>query len=237
MISMEDEKGRRWYEDGIQRYLSVTTAIQLIAELSGERGEYDGLPSEAMRIHRAEGNGCHQAALNWLALQKGWITEFVPPIWPAGHPDLQRWKNIMTHALNGIAEWSHRRQFIVDTIEQPSICPVWGFAGCPDCSGTLLYQFTPRKVRRIPVVVELKFTAELLDSHRTQVCSYGLLDDYRRTKKNPSGAVLGFLLRIDRNNGDVEEEVVRFDSRPREINVMKSAINVLRYTMSKRMAI
>ena len=197
MLLAEDHDGVRLYRDTA----TGRTAISVTARAKQALQEGDTY-AYTDPLHALEGEGGHTVALNWLAFHHHWVDTFTMPVKPAAHPDERRWDNVMANALIGAQEWFDNRQVVPLAIEQPSANWRWGVAGCPD----LLCELTWKK-RRVVALVELKFTAALILAHRVQLRLYRCLDGYRVAR-------MGFLVRISRDTGQVEERPVFWDENP-----------------------
>jgi hypothetical protein len=196
MLIPEDCDGRRIYRDTAtgKTAESVTSRARTVC---ADTFTYDPM-------HGLEGEGCHQAALNWLAYRHGWLTEFAMPEQPADHDDARRWKNVMANGLIGAQAWFEQREVVPVVIEQPSVNWRYGIAGCPDLKAMVTWH-----QRRVMAVIELKFTAALILAHRLQLRLYRWLDGYEDAR-------MGFLVRISRDDGRVEECPVFWNENPEQ---------------------
>jgi hypothetical protein len=192
----EDLNGRRIYRDTTtgRTAESVTARARAVV---GDTFAYD--PISAL-----EGEGAHMAALNWLAYRQGWLSTFALPGAPQAHPDPHRWGYVMASALQGAVEWFTRREVVPLLSEEPSVNWRYGIAGCPDLKALVTWH-----QRRVVALVELKFTAALLMAHRLQLRLYRRLEGYEDAR-------MGFLVRISRDDGKVEECPVFWDEHPEQ---------------------
>lgn len=178
-------------------YVSVTSAMQIVKRLLDEPPDCYGLPALA-KIHMAEGEACHRACLDWLAFSKGWLPSFTPPPYdPLAHPDKQRWVNVLCVAIQAFQEWVAKHDVEPIGIEQEVFSSAYGLVGHVDL---VCWMTGPSGVRQ-KVVVDLKFTASILETHRLQVRCYSRLDGLR-------DASYGLIWKCDRNTGQSTTETV-----------------------------
>ncbi len=179
----------RTIEQNGQRYVSVTSAMKLVKQLLGEEPDYFGPLAD---IHAAEGSACHAICLNWLAMEYKLIPSFEVPVKPDIHPDNARWLCVLQNALLGFQEFCKQHDVVPIGIEQESFSKIYGLVGHLD----LYCELTIRTVRktRVKAVVDLKFVASILESHRLQVRCYGRLDGFR-------DAQVGLLYHHNRTTG------------------------------------
>lgn len=154
-------------------YVGVTSAMKLIKHLLQEPEEYYGSPALA-KIHAVEGTACHAACLDWLAYTFHWLPTYEPPPWPKGHDDQRRWMNILHAAVKGFGEFIAQYEVEPIAIEQEAFSRTYGLVGHAD-----LYCSLKWKRSRIKAVIDLKFVASLMESHRLQVRCYGRLDGFK----------------------------------------------------------
>lgn len=181
--------GIRCYSDGTAHtFVSVTAAMSIVKTLLNEPEDHYGPPALA-RIHRLEGTGAHQAALDFLAHAVGWLPDYVPTPCPDLHGDPRRWANVMCAAQQGFAEFIQQYEVEPLGIEQSSTSHTYGLGGTVD-----LYCWMKRKSRRVRAIVDLKFVSALMASHQLQVRCYSRLDGFRE-------ANAGYLFHANRNTG------------------------------------
>ncbi|MGH8103789.1 MAG: hypothetical protein ACREJQ_04625 [bacterium] len=168
--------------------MSVTSAMKIVKEILGEPPDNFG-PQALAKIHALEGTACHAAALDWLAHAHGWLPTYEPPAWPKEHGDERRWWNVLSLAIKGFQEFVTQYEVEPIGIEQESFSSAHGLVGHLDLFCTLKY-----KRHRVKGVVDLKFVAALLESHKLQVRTYGRLDGFK-------DAQLGLLFHGNRTTG------------------------------------
>ena len=189
MLFGDNIRARCVEKDG-RLYVGVTTAMQLVKQLLGEESDSYG-PAALSRIHCAEGSGCHAVCLDWLAHAHGLLPEFVPPAWPSDvHPDEARWHNVMANALTGFQAFCEEYAVVPIGIEQEAFSAAYGLVGHVD----LYCELTWMKKRR-RAVIDLKFCASLMESHKIQLRCYSKLDGIK-------DAQIGLLYQSNRNIGD-----------------------------------
>lgn len=169
------------------RYVSVTSAMQYVKTIIGEKPDYYGPDAQ---IHAAEGEGCHRICLDWLAFKHGFIPEHHVPEKPGIHPDEVRWREVLDRAL--YAFHSFETEFSVDPIgiEQADFSKTYGLVGHID----LPCYFTIPGRRRMKGPIDLKFTRTILEGHRLQVRCYGRLDGMK-------GSQMGGIFQCNRDTG------------------------------------
>lgn len=201
MLIPEEINGRRIYRDETGRTaLSVSWIARDVVK--PEHEEYDGQGfSTLMQMHTDEGNGCHAAALGWLALQAGWIQSFTVPEKPPLHPNERRWRNVLANAVAGFQDWCQKRDVIPSLIEESSVNWTYGLAGCPDLKCSLDY-----RGRRVMSLVDLKF-GQPQQFHHVQVRLYRHLEGFDDCR-------MGFLVYISRDDGSVKEVPVFWNEYP-----------------------
>ena len=222
MLTHTDHKGKRVYHDATGcSYVSVTSAIRIIAYRLGEPDPYDHVSESLRRIHQLEGEACHAACLNWLAFAHGLLPHWAPPEWPAyAHPDQDRWRNVMAAAVQAFQGWAEARHVALPVIEHASVNRHFGLAGRPD-----LFAIVDWRGRRTPGLIDLKFVGALQRSHEIQVRLYGKLEAFTDAK-------IGFLLRIDRATAQVEERVVFLNERPDDVAAAINASQLERWALT-----
>lgn len=167
-------------------YVGVTSAMKLVKELLGESPDYYG-PGAA--FHAMEGTACHAICLDWLAAEHQWIPAFEHPTWPTEHGDEGRWNTVMHTTLTGFQEFVAEYKVVPIAIESEGFSFAHGLVGHVD----LLAELTWKK-RRTIMVIDLKFVASLMSSHRLQLICYSRLDSVK-------GVHRGLLYHANRNTG------------------------------------
>jgi hypothetical protein len=202
MLIPEEINGRRIYcdQDTGRKALSVTWIAKDVVAPDGDEYGGHGL-SALMQMHSMEGEGCHAAALGWLAMQAGWVHTFTVPEKPALHPDERRWNNVIANAVAGFSQWCEQREVIPYAIEQPSVNWRYGIAGCPDLKCSLEY-----RGKRVMALPDLKF-GKPMEAHHVQVRLYRHLDGYEDCR-------MGFLVYISRDDGTVKEVPIFWSEYP-----------------------
>jgi len=195
MIITKQTRSRCVEKDG-QLYVGVTSAMKLVRQLLGEPEESYGPPA-LMKIHCAEGTGCHATCLNWLAFTNGLIPSFTPVPWnPMEHPDEHRWNNVMFNALVGFTEFCDQYKVTPIGIEQEAFSKAYGLVGHVDLFCELTW-----KGKRKKAVIDLKFVTTLMESHRLQLRCYSKLSGI-------NDAQIGLLYHADRYLGIWRIELV-----------------------------
>ncbi len=200
-------------------YVGVTSAMKLVKELLGEEPESYGPPALA-KIHALEGQACHQACLNWLACHAGWVSSYRPPAWePAKHPDERQWTNVIANALEGFMEFVEGYQVEPIGIEMEILSKPLGLVGHMD-----LMCFLQWKKHRMKAIVDLKFVAKILESHRLQV----------RTYHSICKANLGLIFHGDRGLGTWRIEPVDLTTGLADVSAVSMAARLFAWGEAKR---
>jgi hypothetical protein len=172
-------------------YVSVTSAMKAVKERLGEEADSYG-PAALMKVHCAEGEGCHRVCLDWLAHQAGWLPEYHPPMRPPEHPDGARWTSVLCAALEQFQAFC--LQYAVEPIgiEQESFGTglMAGIVGHLD-----LFCWLDWRGRRVKAIMDLKFVAKILETHFLQVRTYYRLPGFRE-------ASVGLLFHGNRDGGE-----------------------------------
>lgn len=190
-----------------KQYVSVTSAMKLVQQMLKEPEDvFDRDP-----IHRLEGTGCHAACLDWLAHAFHWIPSYHPPAWPKGHDDPRRWHAVIHAAQTGFQQFVEHYEVEPIGIEQQSLSSTYGLVGHLDLFCSMRY-----KRSRVKAVVDLKFVAALMESHRLQVRCYGRLDGFR-------DANIGLLYHADRSTGLWKLEFVNLNEKLEDVAAVSYA--------------
>lgn len=168
-------------------YVSVTSAMQLVKTILGEKEDYYGADADK---HAAEGEGCHRICLDWLATQHGFLPEWHIPPMPEIHPDRHRWNWVLDSSLNAFQEFVKLYQVEPIGIEQEDRSKTYGLIGHIDLPAF----FTVPGRRRMKGPIDLKFTSTVQESHHLQVRCYGRLDGMK-------GSQLGGIFNCNRDTG------------------------------------
>ncbi len=197
-------------KDG-RTFVSVTSAMRLIKHILDEPEDCYG-PSALARFHALEGEACHAACLNWLAKAYNWIPQYELPPWPeAQHHDQQRWHNVISTALMGFMEFCDQYEVEPLGIEQEAWSKPLGLVGHIDLLCKLQWG-TSRAI----AVIDLKFVAHILETHRLQVRCYSRLDGIK-------GAHLGLIYQGNRETGHCQIEPVDLTSNLNDVAAVANA--------------
>ena len=224
MQALKDRlEGVRYHRahDG-QTFVSVTSAMRLVKILLNEPDDFYGPPALAKlaKVHALEGTGAHSASLDWLAHAFGWLPEYTPPKWPEAHGDERRWTNVMHQAQKGFAEFVEQFEVEPIGIEQEVFASMYGLYGHVD-----LYCSMKRKRSRVKAVVDLKFVASLMESHRLQTRCYG---------KCIPGTNIGILYHANRNTGIWKIEEVDLTQGLDDVAAVANAARLYRWAEEKK---
>jgi len=172
-----------------RQYVSVTSAMGLVKWLLNEPDDYTGINAYDMRRHQLEGTACHAVALDWLAQRHGLVPDHTVPVWPSEHGDERRWQNVLYKAQVNFQEFCQQYDVEPIGIEQESFSSAYGLVGHLDLHCLLRW-----KRSRVKAVVDLKFVANIMESHRLQVRCYGRLDGFKDSQ-------IGLLFHSSRTTG------------------------------------
>lgn len=215
-------KIHRTIEDGGRQYVSVTSAMAIMKTLIGEPPDSYGPPALAA-MHAAEGQAAHAICLDWLAVKHGWLPELtLPPRDPVVHPDEQRWANVLCVALAAFQQWTEEYQVEPIGIEQEAFSAAYGLVGHAD-----LFCWITRGFKKKKVVVDLKFTTSILETHRLQVRCYSRLDGLKE-------ALYGMIWQCDRNTGTYKPEVVQLTQCLDDVAAVSHAAHLWAWKERKR---
>jgi hypothetical protein len=203
-------------------YVSVTSAMRLVKRILNEPEDCYG-PAALAKVHMAEGEACHRACLDWLAFSKGWLPSFTPPPYdPLVHPNKQRWTNVLCVAVQAFQEWIERARVEPIGIEQEAFSKTYGLVGHVD----LVCWVGDGKARR-KLVVDLKFTSSVLESHRLQVRCYNRLDGLQ-------DAAQGLIWQCDRNTGRWTTETIGLTQNLDDVMAVSHAAHLWAWQQRKR---
>jgi hypothetical protein len=209
----EKQDGPRVYRDEHGRlFVGVTSAMALVKTLLNELDDFAGVPKSILAVHAYEGESCHRACLDWLAFTNRLLPSFQPPEWNASiHPDKDRFLSVICNALQGWQEFVDKYEVEPLGIEVEGISPTYGFCGHVDLPCALTW-----KGKRRNTILDLKFTASILESHRLQVRCYSKLDPFK-------GYHMGMIFQGDRTVGDWRIEPVDLNGNPHDLQAVSMA--------------
>ena len=214
-------KPRTTVHEGRQ-YVSVTSAMSLVKRILGEPDDYVGINPQDLLMHQLEGTACHAVCLDWLAHKYGWLPDCGAQAFPAAHQDEPRWHNVLHAALVGFQDFVEQYDVVPIGIEQPSFSQAYGLVGHLDLYCTLQW-----KRSRIKAVIDLKFVAGLLESHRLQVRCYGRLDGFKDSQ-------MGFLYHANRSTGVWKLEPVHLQANLEDVAAVANAARLYSWAQEKK---
>jgi hypothetical protein len=201
-------------------YLGVTSGMKVLRQQIGEPDDYFG---PLGNIHAAEGEGCHRICLDWLAAKHGWLPDYGFPKRPEIHPDENRWVSVLSRSLHAFRSFVEQYKVRPIGIEQEDFSSTFGLVGHID----LPCYFTIPGRREMKGPVDLKFTASILRSHKTQVCCYGKLDGMR-------GSQMGGIFHCNRDTGAWQFVPVNLMEGLRHVMAVSYAAKVWAYGEEER---
>jgi hypothetical protein len=213
----------RTTERDYRTYLGVTSAMAHLKTILGEPPDYYGAD---MRIHAAEGEGCHRICLDWLAWKTGRLPEWTYPIKPEFHPSSERWFAVLERCLNGFQEFVAAYKIDPIGIEQEDFSTYYNLVGHIDLPAFFDLKRYNRTLR-VKGPIDLKFTASILESHRLQVRTYGRLDGMR-------GTSFGGIFHCNRDTGIWKFEEVSLVTNLDDVQAVQFAAVLYNWGKKKR---
>lgn len=139
-------------------YVRVSTILKIIDN------SYQDIPETVMEIARQRGTDLHGLSLQYFASTLG-LAE--PPLVV---PDMYQ------QAYEGVLRWAHDEQFRAHLVEQRGYNHTFRYRGDPDIYGTI-------GASQKTVLVDLKFTAQMMPIAKVQVRAYHELEGYTHAEK------------------------------------------------------
>ncbi len=224
MLKLKQKPEPRCLTKDGQLYVGVTSAMKLVKQLLNEPDDYVGINAYDLNMHCLEGSAAHAVCLDWLAYQHGMLPEHTTPEWPAySHNDEKRWYTVMSEALQGFQDFVTLYDVEPIAIEQESYSKIYSLMGHLD-----LYCLMSWNQKRIKVVLDLKFVAALLESHRLQVRCYSRLDAFKE-------AQLGMLYQGNRTTGKWQLEPVNLTEGLADVAAVANAARLWAWAEGKKL--
>jgi hypothetical protein len=136
----------------------VSTILRILDD------SYAGVPAGVLEHAAERGDALHKLCLTYLASLGGMCEP------PTACP------NEYMHAYLSFVAWTEKQHVEPIAVEQQSISTAHGFTGTPDALVTV-------GAKKIPTILDLKFTASILRTNRVQVQAYWRLDLYKDAQR------------------------------------------------------